>query len=163
VLLFVNILSVIEVLVPRHGTNPLGCRALWHGTALPGLLSAVPGPEWWHGGTTRHGTVRMPCLIVPCLIVPCRAVLVPYRARAARLENFTLGSGDIVRIGCLHGRVRRGGVTAGGVARRAQGGPSAGLLHGHAVAGPVQEDDGHGGLPQPVHRQAHGAAAQGAT
>jgi len=89
VLLFVNILSVIEVLVPRHGTNPLGCRALWHGTALPGLLSAVPGPEWWHGGTTRHGTVKMPCLIVPCLIVPCRAVLVPYRARAARLENFT--------------------------------------------------------------------------
>ena len=88
-LLFVNILSVIEVLVPRHGTNPLGCRALWHGTALPGLLSAVPGPEWWHGGTTRHGTVRMPCLIVPCLIVPCRAVLVPYRARAARLENFS--------------------------------------------------------------------------
>jgi len=88
VLLFVNILSVIEVLVPRHGTNPLGCRALWHGTALPGLLSAVPGPEWWHGGTTRHGTVKMPCLIVPCLIVPCRAVLVPYRARAARLENF---------------------------------------------------------------------------
>jgi len=92
VLLFVNILSVIEVLVPRHGTNPLGCRALWHGTALPGLLSAVPGPEWWHGGTTRHGTVRMPCLIVPCLIVPCRAVLVPYRARAARLENFRVNA-----------------------------------------------------------------------
>jgi len=91
VLLFVNILSVIEVLVPRHDTNLLGCRALWHGTALPGLLSAVPGPEWWHGGTTRHGTVKMPCLIVPCLIVPCRAVLVPYRARAARLENFNDG------------------------------------------------------------------------
>jgi hypothetical protein len=44
------------------------------------------------------------------------------------------------------------------VARHAQGGPGAGPLQGHARPGPVQEDDGHGGLPQPAHRQAQGAA-----
>jgi hypothetical protein len=71
--------------VPRHDTNPLGCRALWHGTALSEGFSAVPGPECGHGDTTRHGTT-----VTPCLIVPCRVVLVPCSASAARLENYIL-------------------------------------------------------------------------
>ena len=77
------------VLVPRHGTSPLDCHALWHGTALSEGFSAVPGPESGHGGTTRHGTAVTLCLIVSCLIVPCRVVLVPCSASAARLENYT--------------------------------------------------------------------------
>jgi len=77
--------------VPRHGTSPLGCRALWHGTALSKGFSAVPGPESGHGGTTRHGTA-------PCLIVPCLVMLVPCSASAARLVNYRTG-GDGVEIG----------------------------------------------------------------
>ena len=77
------------VLVPRHGTSPLGCRDLWHSTSLSEGFSAVPGPESRHGGTTRHGTAMTACLIVPCLIVSCRSVLVPCSASAARLENYT--------------------------------------------------------------------------
>ena len=46
------------VLVPRHGTSPLDCHALWHGTALSEGFSTMPGPESGHGGTTRHGTAR---------------------------------------------------------------------------------------------------------
>ena len=72
------------ILVPRHGTSPLGCRALWHGTALSEGFSAVLGPESGHGGTTRHGTA-----VTLCLIVPCRVVLVPCSASAARLGNYS--------------------------------------------------------------------------
>ena len=72
------------VLVPRHGTSPLGCCALWHGMTLSEGFSAMPGPESRHGGTTRHGTT-----VTPCLIVPCRVVLVPCSASAARLENYS--------------------------------------------------------------------------
>ena len=92
--LFSEILMWFCGLVPRHGTNTLDCRAQWHGTARSGVLSAVPGPEAEHGGTTRHGTARLPCLTVPCLAVPCPAVLVPCSARAARLEIFTDGRPD---------------------------------------------------------------------
>ena len=67
------------VLVRRHGTSLLGCRALWHGTALSEGFSAVPGLESGYGGTTRHGTTVTPCLIV----------LVPCSASAARLENYS--------------------------------------------------------------------------
>jgi len=54
------------VLVPRHGTSPLGCRALWHGTALSEGFSAVPGPESGHGDTTRHSSDTVPDSAVPC-------------------------------------------------------------------------------------------------
>ena len=56
--------------MPRHGTSPLGYRALWHGMALSEDFSAVPGPESGHGGTTRHGTTVTSCLIVPYRVVP---------------------------------------------------------------------------------------------
>ena len=57
-----------------HGTSPLDCRALWHGTALFEGFSAVSGPESGHGGTTRHGMAVTPCLIVPCHVVLVRVV-----------------------------------------------------------------------------------------
>ena len=81
------------VLVPRHGTSPLGCCALWHGMTLSEGFSAMPGPESRHGGTTRHGTT-----VTPCLIVPCRVVLVPCSASAARLENYTPKPGNAKRL-----------------------------------------------------------------
>jgi hypothetical protein len=77
------------VLVPRHDTSSLGCRALWHGTALSKGFSVMSGPESEHGGTTRHGMVVTPFLIVSYLIVRCRVVLVPCSASAARLENYS--------------------------------------------------------------------------
>jgi len=86
--LFSEILMWFCGLVPRHGTNTLDCRAQWHGTARSGVLSAVPGPEAEHGGTTWHGTARLPCLTVPCLAVPCPAVLVPCSARAPVWKSF---------------------------------------------------------------------------
>ena len=79
------------VLVPRHGTSPLGCCALWHGMTLSEGFSAMPGPESRHGGTTRHGTT-----VTPCLIVPCRVVLVPCSASAARLGNYSDDDGAMI-------------------------------------------------------------------
>ena len=61
------------VLVPRHGTSPLGCHALWHGTTLSEGFSAVPGPESGHGGTTLHGSDTVPNSAVPDSAMPCSA------------------------------------------------------------------------------------------
>jgi len=50
------------VLVPRHDTNLLGCRALWHDTTLSEGFSVVAGPESEHDGTTWHCTIGPQCL-----------------------------------------------------------------------------------------------------
>jgi hypothetical protein len=65
------ILHFVSVDFPSWKSRMFHMPALWHGTTLSGVLSVVPGPRCWHGGTTRYGTAQLPCVIVLCLIVLC--------------------------------------------------------------------------------------------